>query len=325
MTKHLLIYDFDWWILGKHANLIQKYHPYLDIISMSELDEYIRKRSSEELNRAYEHISALCLGIAAYSLFKGVRVDSAAAVSYYYFSQNYDTFREWTDPLIPDPEFLRLVLSRIKTIGAMNHRLTSTLRKLAPASSVQYIGHFVDERQFNPSKGPLEQGDPFTIGWAGDKAKQSKNYNTLFRKIKASFEYDDRVRFIEASGNYAHVDMPKYYHKLDMLLITASNEGSGATALEAYASGVPVLSTDVGNVKSAAHPAAHHLVLDSDEPKPFIDAIHAALECRASLRSLGLQCRAWIEKEWSLEEGIARWLSVLFPDLDIPERGEGNV
>ena len=63
---------------------------------------------------------------------KHIRIDASAAVSYYYFSQNYDTFREWIgDELIPDPEFLRLVIPRIAVMGAMNQQLTQTLRQVS--------------------------------------------------------------------------------------------------------------------------------------------------------------------------------------------------
>ena len=37
MGRHLLIYDVEWWILGKHAKVIQQYHPSLDLMSIGEL------------------------------------------------------------------------------------------------------------------------------------------------------------------------------------------------------------------------------------------------------------------------------------------------
>lgn len=168
MGRHLLIYDVDWWILGKHAKVIQRHHPDLYLMSIQDLDRYLEQHSSEELNQAYDRTCAMCLGIAAYCIFKHIRIDASAAVSYYYFSQNYETYREWTnDELIPDPEFLRLVIPRVGVIGAMNERLSRALQVTAPQADVQYIGHFVDHRLFRPLDTPRSFGTHLVVGWAG--------------------------------------------------------------------------------------------------------------------------------------------------------------
>ncbi|WP_127590127.1 glycosyltransferase family 4 protein [Paenibacillus lautus] len=313
MGRHLLIYDVEWWILGKHAKVIQQHHPDLDLMSIGELDRFLEQHSSDEINQAYDRICSLCLGIAAYCIFKHIRIDASAAVSYYYFSQNYETLREWQeDELVPDPEFLRLVIPRIGVIGAMNERLNQALRKVAPEANVEYIGHFVDHRLFQPSTLLRRSRSPLVVGWAGDPAKRSKNYTTLYKQIRDHFRHDERITFMETAGAYSYEDMPNFYHQLDLLLITSANEGSGATALEAYACGVPVLGTHVGNVKAAAHPEAHGLILDSDIPEDFITLIHSWIGQKRKLNDIGAQCRHYIESFWTVEQGIGRWLSVLF-------------
>lgn len=316
MERHLLIYDVDWWILGKGAKTIQQHHPHLDMMSAKQLEENIQSRGSEALNREYSKISAMCLGLAAFAIFKHIRIDSSAAVSYYYFSQNYETFREWKDPIQPDSEFLNLVIPRIGMIGAMNHKLTHTLRVVAPSSTIEHIGHFVDHRLFRP--GPdvpvTAAGDlkPLVIGWAGDRNKKSKNYETLYEQVKRHFVNHPCVRFVETAGAYAHEEMPRFYHEIDLLLITSANEGGGATALEAFASGKPVLATNVGYVKEAAHPDGYDLILDSDDPVDFVRVIYHCLEHRNLLRRIGHQCRQQIEAHWTIEQGVKRWLTILF-------------
>ena len=78
MGRHLLIYDVEWWILGKHAKVIQQYHPSLDLMSIGELDRYLERHSSEDMNQAYDRIGAMCLGIATIVFSKHIRIDASA-------------------------------------------------------------------------------------------------------------------------------------------------------------------------------------------------------------------------------------------------------
>lgn len=77
--------------------------------------------------------------------------------------------------------------------------------------------------------------------------------------------------------------------------------------LEAYACGILVLSTNVGNAKDAAHPAAHGLILDSDTPENFIHKISYWKNRTDGLREIGLRCRSHIESGWRIEHAMSRW------------------
>lgn len=300
--------------MDKTAKIIQQNRPDLDVISCAKLEELIQNVGAAEVNRRYSRICALCLGIAAWAIFKNIRIDASAAVSYYYFSRNYDTLREWKDPIVPDPDFLRLVLPRIPVIGAMNRKLAETLKGLAPHARVDYIGHFVDTAKFAPAAANLDPSLPLTIGWAGDKRKRSKNYESLYLPIRKSFEHHPRVRFAETSGEYAYDDMPLFYRSIDLLLITSANEGGGAPALEAYACGKPVLSTNVGYIKEAAHPDAHPFILDSDDPQDFIRSIREWMHKRSELDAIGRRCREKIVSDWGADKAVERWISLLLTD-----------
>ncbi|WP_077565805.1 glycosyltransferase family 4 protein [Paenibacillus ihbetae] len=312
LPKDLLLYDVDWWILGKTARVLQRYHPDLELMSVAEAERLVESAGAQAINQRYSVISSMCLGIAAWAIFKHIRIDSSAAVSYYYFTRNYETFREWTDPIDPDPEFLRLVLSRIPVIGAMNRRLTAVLQELTPQGSIDFIGHFVDTEHFTPAQSGRGPDQPFVIGWAGDKGKKSKNYHSLYEPIKQHFDRHPGIRFVETSGAYAYEDMPRFYQSIDLLLITSSSEGGGATALEAFACGKPVLSTDVGYIREAAAPELFPLILKTDHPLDFIQAIEGWMHRREELDLFGQKCRKNVEANWSIESGARRWISQMF-------------
>ena len=70
--------------------------------------------------------------------------------------------------------FLRLVIPKIGKIGAINQKLALTLQAVAPNASIEYIGHFVDDKLFQPSPTARLNNTSFVIGWAGDPRKSLK-------------------------------------------------------------------------------------------------------------------------------------------------------
>ncbi|MDQ0255361.1 glycosyltransferase involved in cell wall biosynthesis [Evansella vedderi] len=313
MGKHLLIYDVDWWILGYKARIIQKYHPQLEIIAEKKMKQLIKEEGAEAINREYDVISTLSIGTAAHLLKKKVRIDSSQVGGFNYFTTNIHTFKEWEERIKPNYPFIRQTLKKIDRLGAISPNLTEILRKYAPQT--EYIRHFVDSDHFKPmedKKPPHEE--PFVIGWVGNKRRIGKNYETLYQPIVEAFKDNPAVAFIESTKeNMRSIEeMPVLYNSFDLLLVTSANEGGPAPAMEAYSCGIPVLSTNVGYVKTAASPEAQSLILNSDNPKEFIEKITFLLSNRQQLKELGIGARENILKSWTVEKTINDWLTTLF-------------
>ena len=63
--------------------------------------------------------------------------------------------------------------------------------------------------------------------------------------------YPEEVRMVEEYADrnvqwIPHTEMPEYYRKIDLCLITSTHEGTPLPALEAMSCGIPLISTDVG-------------------------------------------------------------------------------
>ncbi|MFE3898712.1 MULTISPECIES: glycosyltransferase [Priestia] len=313
MKKHLLIFDVDWWVLGKHAQLIKKYHTNLEIMSIDEISKQLTTLGSETLNNKFDIISTMCLGLAQTLMSQGIRVDSSAAVSHYYFMQNHHTFREWTDQPIFNHSFITEYLSKIKSIGAINSNLTKLISNLSPNSNVKYIKQFVDTDHFMPDETKLSS-DEFVIGWVGDTEKTCKNYYTTYLQIVEAFKHHPQVRFKEATMKsfVPSNEMPAFYNSLDLLIVTGNHEGGPAPVLEAYACGIPVLSTNIGYVKDVTPSDTHHLILNTNDPNCFINKINELLESRNELKDIGKKVRKYVNDTFSLDKAIQDWVKHLF-------------
>lgn len=314
MSKHLLVYDVHWWILGYKARIIKEYYPNLDIISQNDIKMLIKSEGAEKINKKYNVISTLGIGIAAYLLKMNVRVDSSQVGGYNYFTKNIDTYREWCDKIVPDFKFIENVLKRIPKLGAINPKLAKTVKKLSPNSEVKYIRHFVDANHFKPKlKKKLTENSTIRIGWVGNKKRIGKNYNSLYLKIVDSLKSNNRIKFVEATKeNIISIDkMPEFYGNLDLLIITSANEGGPAPALEAFSCGVPVISTNVGYVKTVADPKSKFLILDSDNPQDFIQKINYLISNPKLYNEIKKGIRKNILNNWTVEKTIDDWISVL--------------
>lgn len=312
--KHLLVYDVDGWVLDYRAQIIQRYHPNLQIISLKNMKLLIKKEGANSINRSYGVISTMSLEVAFILLKSDVRVDTSQVGGYNFFCHNKDTYREWRDRLIINKDYVKNVIERIEKLGAFNHKLVKVLKKIVPNQGVQYIRPFVETKIFKPVSKKSRKGNvPFTIGWVGNQERKVKNYKTLYLPIVEAFKNNPTLRFAESTkGQRSVKEMPEFYNKLDLLLVTSANEGAPNPALEAYSCGVPVLSTNVGFIKTVAHEKARSLILDTDLPQPFIGKINFLLKNRDIYLEIKKGCRENICNHWSVDNAMGDWLNVLF-------------
>lgn len=136
-------------------------------------------------------------------------------------------------------------------------------------------------------------GDEVVVVFPGDPTREVKGY-PLFRATLDALPdaVGRRVRELPLTG-IDHSDVPLRLQAADAALMTSRYEGAGTVAKEALACGVPVVSTDVGDVRMVIEGAPGCAVVASDatalaaalvralEPRPSWDG-------RSRLERLGL-------------------------------------
>ncbi len=80
------------------------------------------------------------------------------------------------------------------------------------------------------------------------------------------------VKLLTAS-NVPHSEMPLYLNAADVLLLTSRHEGSPTIVKEALACNLPVVSTDVGDVRERIASIDGCSVCDNDEPETIAFAL----------------------------------------------------
>ncbi|MEZ5988790.1 MAG: glycosyltransferase family 4 protein [Planctomycetota bacterium] len=108
----------------------------------------------------------------------------------------------------------------------------------------------VDLARFTPPATPRPAGAPLRVGWAGSLANFGRELRG-FDLIHAACAGLDGVVFdpaIKEERQRDHAEMAAWYRGLDVYVCASSSEGTPNPCLEAAASGVPLVTTPVGNM-----------------------------------------------------------------------------
>ncbi len=106
-------------------------------------------------------------------------------------------------------------------------------------------------------------------------------------RVLQATDMTDHVLF---PGFVPHEDLPLWYHAADAFVYPSQYEGFGMPALEALASGTPVITSNVSSLPEAVGDAA--LLIDPQSPEQIADALVRILndtDLRLELRARGLE------------------------------------
>ncbi len=119
----------------------------------------------------------------------------------------------------------------------------------------------------------------------------------------------DRVRFLGWRRDLATI-----YAATDVFLLTSRNEGTPVALIEAMASGVPGVSTDVGGVKDVINSDAVGARVPDGDAAGLAAHLVRYLSDRESRRAAGLRARAAVLDRYSLDRLVGD-ISALYRDL----------
>ena len=223
--------------------------------------------------------------------------------------------------------FLRHVLRAADRIIATSPRYVETSPWLRPVEEkcvVVPLG--VDPVRFTPSTGRrINQPTLLLVG----RLRYYKGLDTLLQalptlpgvrvivvgdgpmregweRLADTLRLRDRVTF---TGQVPDDDLPGYYQNADIFVLPANAraEAFGAVLLEAMASGLPCVTTEVGSGTSwVVQDGITGLVVPPRDPWALAEAIRSLLDDPRRREAMGQAARARVEVEFTVERMIAR-------------------
>lgn len=129
--------------------------------------------------------------------------------------------------------------------------------------------------------------EPVTLLIVGGDERASAEFERL-RAVAHEVGVADRVRFV---GSVPHEQLPVYYNAADVVCVPSFYESFGLVALEAMASGVPVVASRVGGLVATVRDGRTGYLVPWRCPEPFAEKLDLLLRNEPLRQSLGRAAR----------------------------------
>lgn len=204
-----------------------------------------------------------------------------------------------------------------------------------PIAKAKLIYNGVDTTKFSPSSEKCKDKDALIkfghVARLDGIKNQSALINAFLKACDMSTEFSDKCRllivgdggerdnlsklveqskFIDCVEMWGErSDMPAIYQQFDVFVLSSNAEGTPMSILEAMASGLPILSTDVGGIPEIVDTTCAHLVPPQDIDalcNGFLDFFRNNLE----RLQMGANARELVGRRFSQEKMNNEYLSI---------------
>ncbi|MES2266922.1 MAG: glycosyltransferase family 4 protein [Bacteroidota bacterium] len=162
----------------------------------------------------------------------------------------------------------KMVIPLVNRVIILNDKMITKLaahrKKLVKIPCGINIGQFELERN--------NHGKQFVIGFPGNKSREVKNYPLFEKIVDGVAARGVQVETVEFH-NLTREEVALNLSRLDCLLMTSHSEGSPQIIKEAMASGIPIVSANVGDVELVISDVDNCTVIDSYNPDDYVEAI----------------------------------------------------
>ena len=325
--KIAIVYDVDGWAYCNIATEIKKYlsdYFEIDIFPVSVFDDNIVKLVL--LADRYDLVHCLWRGLLScldYEYPRGyihnMGLSFEEFMDKYYSKTNITT--SVYDHKFLDEENFETTKSFAKY--AKNYTVSSTIlrdiyNKLdIDKKPLAVISDGVDVTKFKPEN--LERFNlenisnrKIKIGWVGNSeftdSEGDSDLKGVRKIIKPALEelikegYPIELKFADRKDGYIpHDKMPDYYNSIDLYICGSKNEGTPNPVLESMASGVPIVSTNVGIVRDALGEKQKEFILKERTKADLKAKLIKLLNNKEQFKELSEENLIQI-KEWTWEK-----------------------
>lgn len=197
----------------------------------------------------------------------------------------------------------KALCGRFKFYGACNEKIQEKLRQVFPTKNVLHLTHGVNSDFFTPAK--TRRRKEFTLGWVGNSVRGIKRYSIVGDIVKqGGFK-------LRTAGfkKYPHDKMPRYYHSIDALIVTSVFEAHPLVVYEAMSSGLPVVTTDVGDVDRYIIDGVNGFILSRNaHPSEYASSLNRLKKDESFRRRVGEAARQTVIEKLSWGEIVNQYL-----------------
>lgn len=162
----------------------------------------------------------------------------------------------------------RQVVKRARRVIIMNENMANLFNN--QVIKIRKIPCGIDVSEFNI--GRKNKAGAFKLGFPGNKNRPGKNFS-LFKEIVDKLSAEGYHIEIIEFHNLTRKEVVQSLSSLDCLLMTSLYEGSPQINKEAMSNGIPIVSTNVGDVKKILSGVSNCYVIDSFEADQFLEPI----------------------------------------------------
>lgn len=153
-----------------------------------------------------------------------------------------------------------------------------------------------------------------------DKRVKFKAFVVGDGQLRGELEKYTKSMGLDISGSHPDVvftswekDVSRILPGFEMIVLTSHNEGTPVSLIEAQASGIPVISSEVGGVRDVVCEECGILYQSGDE-EAFNDALIRLCESEGVRREMGANGRRWARSKFTAER-LAKDMKMLYLDL----------
>ena len=230
------------------------------------------------------------------------------------FSEKYDTFYIFARPLV------RFLWRRAEMVIPNSVGITELAKRTDSKQEMHIIENGVDTQIFRPQwegksfspvvflstsrltprKGIHHLVEAFAVAVKHARVPlelrligEGEQRESLEARVK-ELRVENQVKFF---GRIEHDSLPQFYQEAHVFVLPSKNEGMSNAALEALASGLPLIVSGTGGMQELVTDGKNGLFIDPELTAPFAEALVSLAQNQGSLITFGRESRRRAEAQ----------------------------